>query len=125
MSAVPADPPDTNPVDAFTVATAVLLLLHAPVPPPITTPFAVKVAVEPIQSGVVPVTDVMVAFGVMVTDCFAVFVPLQPPVMFYIMSAVPADPPVTNPVYAFTVTTAILLLLHAPDPPPSTTPFAV
>ena len=37
---VPAETPVTNPVDELTVATAVLLLLHAPVPPLNTTEFA-------------------------------------------------------------------------------------
>lgn len=37
----PAATPDTNPVKELTVATDVLLLLQAPVPPPRTTPLAV------------------------------------------------------------------------------------
>jgi hypothetical protein len=117
----PAVTPVTNP-DALTVATAALLLLHAPVPPPRSTPVVVYVAVAPIHSGVVPVTDVIAAFGVMVTDCCADNVPPQPPVIVYIILHEPANIPVTNPVDELTVATAVLLLLHAPVPPPSTTP---
>ena len=68
--AVPADTAVTTP-DASTVATVVLLLLHAPVPPPSTTPLAVYVAVAPIQSGEVPLTEVMAAFAVTVIACCA------------------------------------------------------
>ena len=63
----PAAIPVTTPVDELTVAIAVLLLLQAPVPPPKTTPVVVYVAVAPIHSGVVPVTDVILALGLMVT----------------------------------------------------------
>ena len=77
---VPAPTPVTNP-EALTVATEALLLLQAPVPPPRTTPVVVYVAVAPIHSGVVPVTDVILAFGIIVTACCAVFVPPQPPVI--------------------------------------------
>ena len=65
----------------FTVATAALLLLHAPVPPLNTTVFAVYVAVPAIHSGVVPDTEAILAFGLIVTDCCADTVPPQPPVM--------------------------------------------
>jgi hypothetical protein len=43
-----------------------LLLLHAPVPPPRTTPVVVYVAVPVIHSGVVPLTDAIAAVGVIV-----------------------------------------------------------
>ncbi len=49
---VPADNGVTNPVVGFTVATPGLLLLQ--VPPAV--PLEVYVAVDPIQSGVVPLT---------------------------------------------------------------------
>jgi hypothetical protein len=121
----PADTPVTNPVDELTVATAVLLLLHDPVPPLNTTPLAVYVAVPVIQSGLVPVTDVILALALIVIACCAVFVPPQPPVIVYTILHVPAATPVTNPVDEFTVATAVLLLLQAPVPPPSTTPTVV
>ena len=59
-----------------------------------------------------------------VTDCWADTVPPHPPVIVYIMLHVPAEIPVTDPA-ALTVATAGLLLLHAPVPPPRTTPLAV
>ena len=65
----------TTPVPAFTVATPVLSLLHAPVPPPNTTELAVYVVVAPTHTGVVPVTDAMLAFGVTVINCLAEAVP--------------------------------------------------
>jgi hypothetical protein len=121
----PADTPVTNPVEELTVATDALLLLQAPVPPPSTTPVVVYVAVPPIHRGLVPVTDVIAAFGVMVTPCCADTVPPQPPVIVYIILHAPADTPVTNPVDELTVAIAVLLLLHVPVPPPRTTPMVV
>ena len=53
----------TAPVVELTVAMAVLLLLHAPVPLLKTTVFAAYVAVVPTHNGVVPVTEPMLAFG--------------------------------------------------------------
>jgi hypothetical protein len=120
----PTDTPVTNP-DALTVATNVLLLLHAPVPPLKTIPFAVYVAVLVIQSGLVPVTDATLALAFIVIDCSAVFVPPQPPVIVYTILHVPTATPVTNPVDELTVATAVLLLLQDPVPPPNTTPVAV
>ena len=61
---VPALTAVTTPVDGSTVATAVLLLLQAPAPPPRTTPEAEYVAVALIQSGDVPDTEATAAFGV-------------------------------------------------------------
>jgi hypothetical protein len=122
---VPAATPVTRPVDELTVATAVLLLLHDPVPPLNTIPLAVYVAVPAIQSGLVPMTDVTLALALIVIDCSAVFVPPQPPVIVYIILHVPAATPVTNPVDEFTVAKAVLLLLHDPVPPPNTTPVVV
>ena len=63
--AVPALTAVTTPL-AFTVATPVLLLLHAPEPPPNTTPLAEYVAVPPIHNGLVPLTPLTAAFGVTV-----------------------------------------------------------
>ena len=64
---LPAETAVTTPVEAFTVATEVLLLLHAPLPPDKTTVFAEYVVVVPTQSGEVPVTDSILAFGVIET----------------------------------------------------------
>ena len=80
MLHVPAETPVTNPA-ALTVATAGLLLLQAPVPPLSTTPLAAYVAVPPIHKGDVPVTEVILASGFIVTDCCADAVPPQPPVI--------------------------------------------
>ena len=71
--------PVTNPA-ALTVATAGLLLLHAPVPPLSTMPFAVYEAVPPIHNGDKPVTEAIVAFGLIITGCRAETVPPQPAV---------------------------------------------
>ena len=71
---VPALTAVTNPDEAFTVATAVLLLLHDPP----ASPLLVYVAVAPIQSGDVPLTVPALAFGLTVNDCDAVTGLLQP-----------------------------------------------
>ena len=60
--AVPAAIAVTNPDDALTVATPVLLLLQ--VPPAL--PLLVYVAVAPIQSGVAPLTVPAFTFGLTV-----------------------------------------------------------
>ncbi len=72
--------PVTNP-DELTVAIPVLLLLQAPVPPLRTTELAVYVAVPPIHSGLIPVTEAILAFGFIVTACCLDTVPPQPPVI--------------------------------------------
>ena len=74
MFVVPALTAVTSPVDALTVATAVLVLLHDP---PV-LPLLVYVAVDPIQSGDVPLTVPAVAFGLTVNDCDALTGLLQP-----------------------------------------------
>ena len=71
---VPAPAAVTTPVVAFTVATAVLLLLH--VPPAL--PVLLYVADWPIQSGDVPLTVPAVAFGLTVKVLKALTGPLQP-----------------------------------------------
>jgi hypothetical protein len=81
MLQLPAATADTSPVEELTVATAVLLLLHTPVPPPKTTELAEYIAIPLLQSGVAPLTEAMLAFGLIVTDCWAVLVPLHPPVI--------------------------------------------
>ena len=70
----------TVPLDA-TVATAVLLLDQAPVPPPKVTPDTVYAAVVPGHRGVVPLTVPATALGVTVSALDAVLVPVQPPLM--------------------------------------------
>ena len=63
MLQVPAATAVTRPEDALTVATPVLLLLHAPVPLLNTTLFALNVVVVPMQVPEAPVTEPMLAFG--------------------------------------------------------------
>jgi hypothetical protein len=65
---VPADTPETIPVDEPIVATVVLLLLHVPLPIP-----SVRVVVWPTQTRVVP--KIAVGSGVTVIT----FVLKQPP----------------------------------------------
>ena len=62
MLVIPTFNAVTKPVDAFTVATAVLLLLQ--VPPVV--PVLVYVAVAPIQSGDVPIIFPAVRLGLIV-----------------------------------------------------------
>ena len=72
--AVPALTAVTTPLVAFTVATAVLLLLHAPP----ALPLLVYVAVAPIHNGLVPLTVPALAFALTVTLCDADTGLLQP-----------------------------------------------
>ncbi len=60
----------TKPDEAFTVATAVLLLDHEPEPPLKTTVFAVYVAFPEVHNGEVPETDPIEATG------FTIIVPV-------------------------------------------------
>ena len=71
---VPAPTAVTTPDVAFTIATAVLLLLQ--VPPAL--PVLLYVADWPIQSGDVPLTVPALAFGFTVNDCDALTGLLQP-----------------------------------------------
>jgi hypothetical protein len=107
---VPADTAVTRPVDEFTVATDVLLLLHDPP----AVPLLVYVVVWPIQSGDVPLTVPADTFAFTVNACEALAEP-QPPDTVYVIFVVPADTAVTTPVVELTVATDVLLLLH--DPP--------
>jgi hypothetical protein len=59
--------PVTTP-DELTVATEILLLLHAPVPPLRTTELALYEAVAPSHIGVSPVTEAILALGITVID---------------------------------------------------------
>lgn len=75
MVAVPAPMPDMAPVDTFTVATAALLVDHAP---PV-LPLLEKVVVPPSQMACVPLS--VPALGAAVTVTVRVAVALaQPPV---------------------------------------------
>src|SRR6185503_349951 len=114
ISVVPAATAVTSPVDAFTVATEVLVLLHAPP----AVPLLVKVVVPPMQIGVVPVTVPAVTFGETVNVLNADTGLPQPLLTVYVMSAVPAATAVTNPVDALTVATEVLVLLHEPPAVP-------
>src|SRR6185369_14419587 len=122
--AVPCACAVTSPLVGSTVATVVLSLLHAAVPPPRTAPLAVKVVVALVQSGLVPVTEVTLAFGSTVNNCCCDGVPLQPPVIVKVICAVPSPTAVTSPLVGSTVATAVLSLLQLPVPPPRTTPVA-
>src|SRR4026209_229402 len=110
MSVVPAATAVTNPVDALTVATEVLVLLQAP--PEV--PLLVKVVVAPIQIGVVPLTVPAVTFGETVNVLNDDTGLPQPLLTVYVISVVPAVIAVTNPVDAFTVATAVLVLIQEP-----------
>ena len=80
MLAVPLVNAVTSP-DELTVATALLLLLHEPVPPLKTTELELYVAVPPMHKAAVPVTDAILAFGLIVTVCWAEALLPQPPLM--------------------------------------------
>ena len=122
MLALPADTPVTSPLVRPTVAMAVFPLLH--VPPVVPIPVGMLyVVLPPIHTDDEPVTEAMLAFGLIVIACWADTVPPQPPLMVYIMLALPADTPVTTP-DELTVANAVLPLLHAPVPPLNTTVLA-
>ena len=101
--------PVTTPVAVFTVAAAVLLLLHAP--PPV--PLLVKVVVEPTQTDEAPVTEPALGNAFTTMLAVAVAVP-QTPETVYVIVALPEPTPVTTPFTEFTVATVILLLLQLP-----------
>ena len=68
MIVVPAATALITPVLALIVATLVLLLLQAPVPPDKFTAVAVYVAVAPTQSASIPVTALTLAIAAMFTE---------------------------------------------------------
>jgi hypothetical protein len=100
---VPADVPETIPVDVPIAATVALLLLHVP-------PMAalLSVAVAPAHIDDVP----EIAGGTALT--LNVIVLKQPAASVYEITTVPADRPVTTPVDEPMVPTVTLLLLHVP-----------
>ena len=107
--ALPAATPVTTPVDAFTVAADVLLLLQ--VPPVL--PLLVKAVVDPIQTdGVPPIAVPAFGSGLTVMGYVAALVP-QEVVTVYMMEVDPPATPVTMP-EASTEAMLVLLLLHVP-----------
>ena len=110
MFEVPALTAVTNPVPAFTVATAGVPLVQ--LPPGV--PLEVYVAVAPMQSGVVPLTTPAVTFGLTVTVLVAETGLPQPLLTVYVMTEVPALTAVTTPVPATTVATAGVPLVQLP-----------
>jgi hypothetical protein len=111
---VPFDTAETNPVAGLTVATAVLLLLQLPP----ASPEVVKVAVDPIHNGEVPLTVPAFAFGLTFNIVVAVSGLLQPVETIYLIVVVPAPIAVTTPDDAFTVATAVFVLLQVPPASP-------
>ena len=107
---VPALNAVTNPVDEFTVATVVLVLLQLP---PV-VPLLVYVAVLLIQRGEVPLTVPAVTLGLTVNVLNALTGLPQPAVTVYVIFVVPAVTADTNPVDELTVATPVLVLLQLP-----------
>ena len=112
---VPALTPYITPVTGSMVPTAVLLLLHVPVPPDAERLF--KVVVKPAQTDEAPV--IVPATGDTLTVMLVVVVtePQLTLVSVYVIVVTPELTPYTTPVVAPTVPTAVLLLLHVPVPP--------
>ena len=113
ISVVPAATADTNPVVAFTVATAVFVLVQ--VPP--AEPLLAYVSVAPIHKGEVPVTAPAVTTALTVNVLKAMAGPLHPATE-YLISVVPNARAVTNPVDAFTEATVVFVLLQVPPAVP-------
>ena len=109
MLLVPAVTPVRMPELLPIVATPVTLLIHSP---PEVLLDRELVAVS--QTASVPVIAATVGKGLTVTDVVASVVQLNPFVTLYVMSAVPADSPVTIPVLLPTEAIALLLLVHIP-----------
>lgn len=114
MFVVPALTAVTNPVDAFTVATAVFVLVQ--LPPDV--PSLLYNAVVPIQSGEVPLTVPAVTGGLTVSTLFEDTGLAHPLLTVYVMPVVPALTGVTNPEAAFTVATEGFVLLQFPPDVP-------
>ena len=106
---LPAATPVTTPVDASTVAVAVLLELQTP--PAVAL---VSVVVEPTHTPVVPLIAATTGNPLIVT---AVVTELVQPFAFvyvYVIVALPAVTPVTAPVIELTVATDVLLDVQTP-----------
>src|SRR4029079_5897174 len=114
ISVVPAATAVTSPVVAFTVATEVLVLLHAPPP----SPLLEYVDAAPIQSGVAPLMVPVAGSKLTVSVLNELTGLLHPVLTVYVIFVVPAATAVTSPVPAFTVATEVLVLVHEPPPSP-------
>jgi len=101
--AVPADAPVITPVEAPTVATPILLLLHVDVPE-----MSDSVDVPPTQTTIVPV----IGAGVGLTVTFVVA--WQPVGSVYVIAAVPEIAPLAMPDEAPIAATEGVPLLHVP-----------
>ena len=104
ITVVPVLMPVTIPVPGFTVAMAVLLLLHVAAPDA-----SVRANEKPGHTGVLPV----IADGKAITVTVAVAI--QPVPSAYVILVVPNDTPVTDP-EGLIVATEVVLLTH--DVPP-------
>jgi hypothetical protein len=100
---VPDTRPHARPVELPIVATVVLLLLHAP--PAVAS---LRVVQVPAHIVVVPI----IAAGDEVT--VATIVAVQPPLMVYEITAVPAETPQSVPVLPMVATDTLLLLQVPP-----------
>ena len=109
-----------TPVDEFTIATRLLLLLQLP---PL-VPLLVNVVTEPAHKVAEPLTRPALGRALMVILDDEAELP-QVPLTVYVMVAEPADTPVTTPVNGFTVAAAVLLLLQEPPPVPLLVNIAV
>ena len=111
MVAVPADTALIAPLDEFTVAIPVLLLVHAPPESPlelnVVDPLS-HIACVPLK---LPALGSAVTVASLVSETLA-----QPPLpeTVYVITDVPADTPVTTPVDELIVATPVLALVHAP-----------
>jgi hypothetical protein len=131
IDALPAATPVTTPVEAFTVAIAVLLELQA-----IVRPVSTLLAESRVVAVACDVAPTFIDVGLSATDTEAtdallgavvpvivmLAVPLRSPVLAVIVAA-PAATPVTAPVDVLTVATAVLLEVHAIGRPVTTLLF--
>ena len=106
---LPDETPVTNPVDASTVAVAVLALVHTP--PDVALESNV---VAPAHTCVVPVIAATTGNALIVTVVVTELVQPFAFVYVYVIVDVPADTPVTFPVIEFTVATDVLLDVQTP-----------
>ena len=120
---VPGVTPHTTPVDALTVPTAVLLLLHVPVPPDAVV--LLKVIHDPAHTDAAPfivpaIGDTFtVILVVVVTDPQKTLVSVK--VIVVVPTAIPPTTPVADPI----VPIPGLLLLQVPVPPDAVKSFSV
>ena len=120
---VPGLTPQTTPVEAFTVPTAVLLLLHVPVPPDAVV--LLNVIQDPAHTDEAPfivpaIGDTFtVILVVVMTDPQKTLVSVK--VIVVVPTAIPPTIPVADPI----VPTPGLLLLQVPVPPDAAGSFKV